>query len=192
MKRIYYVTRGHSVINGRGTGAQGILDEAVEAASLAQDLNRALLDAGYESYNDPPHWDLTRVWKWLRKWIKPTDVMVDIHFNAGPPAANGIEVYIPKVYSGDELTLAMRIATGLHAAMGIRLRMGRLGIPGVKLENESQHNTLRLLGGLGIGIRVLVEVCYCTNQNDVDSFKQNRPKVLWALKSAILGVDESS
>lgn len=186
MKRVYYIVSGHSVINNRGTGAMGYIDEAVEAKSLANDVVDLLVSNGFEAYTDPPAWSLTRVWNWLRKWIKPTDVMVDIHFNAGPPAANGIEVFIPNNWTGDELSLATSIAKGLHKATGIRLRVGSLGVGGVKLESSSQYNTLKLLGGLGVGIKVLVEVCFTTNKGDVASYHENRDRVVKALYDSII------
>lgn len=194
MKKIYYITGGHTVINNHGTGAVGLLDEAVEAASMASDLATMMKDLGYEVYNDPPTWSLTRVWSWLAKWIKPNDVLLDIHFNAGPPTATGMEIYIPNKYTNEEFAMANIMAKNLKVATAsrLRLRSGKLIIPGVKIESESQHTTLKLLGGLGIGINLLVEICFITNPYDVEVFKQSRFTILRALFYALTGTEISN
>lgn len=92
--------------------------------------------------------------------IKPGDgsVLLDLHFNAGQPSAHGIECLI-----ADENSKAM--ATELcHAGELIGLRNR-----GVKNEAQSQHKRLGILHD-GAGIACLLEVCFITNQADLDYY----------------------
>ena len=67
---------------------------------------------------------------------------MDIHFNAGGPAASGTECFIANDASAHSQEMAKEICNTASSVMGIKNR-------GVKTEGQSQHNKI------GIGKSVL-------------------------------------
>lgn len=184
--RSVFILAGHQVLKGKGTGAVKYLDEAVEADLIAKRVAIELDDHGFKVYTDPPTWTLGQVYKWVKGLIRPQDILVDIHFNAAASEkATGIEVFIPKDYITEELELANSIATSLHQVTGLPLRRGKLIYAGVKTENESQHAQLRMLGGLGVGINVLVEICFVTNKFDAEAFNKHKSLIPFCIANPI-------
>jgi N-acetylmuramoyl-L-alanine amidase len=174
MAKHLYITAGHQVINGQGTGAHGVngFDEAVEARKLVKDII-AHQKKWYNlpSYTDKDSDSLNTVIQNQKAVVTAEWVCVDVHFNAGPALATGTEMLIPKNYSKEEIELAERLATATATILGIKRRSGKLLTKGVKTEDESQHSRIGMLSIPYKAINVLVEVCFCTNAGEVTTYK---------------------
>jgi LysM repeat protein len=102
----------------------------------------------------------------------PNSIVVDIHFNAGPPTATGTETLIPSDNTLFERQLAEKISDIIHKCLGIRKRGNHNGHLGVKTEAESHHGRL---GWMRLtGENILLEVCFITNKNDIESYNRNK------------------
>lgn len=99
--------------------------------------------------------------------IKPGtgSILCDLHFNAGPPTANGIEVLVSNDAKNTERELAMEICAAGSKICGLRNR-------GVKTESQSARGKLGLLH-TAAGISVLVEVCFISNRDDLGKYLDN-------------------
>ena len=104
---------------------------------------------------------------------KRSDVAVEFHWNAGVPAATGIEV----LAKPDKKKLSQALATAVHNATGLKLR----GDSGWKSDKSGQHHRLGFCEAGG----VIVEVCFLSNPNDLQSYLQNRDKVAENLAQAL-------
>ncbi|AYQ31371.1 N-acetylmuramoyl-L-alanine amidase [Runella sp. SP2] len=178
-----YLLAGHTVQNGRGTGAFGIdgFDEAVEAVKLRNDITAALRARGVKVANEVNTSPLAQVVAWLRSLVKKEDKVIDIHFNAAGPAATGVEVLIDDTPTEVERQFAEKLAATISRTLGIRRR----GVLGVKRESESQHSSLAIISGPSVAINVLIEVCFLSNKNDVDSYRKNYAELVKNLADAI-------
>jgi len=96
-------------------------------------------------------------------------VILDIHFNAGGPAASGTECFIANDASAHSQEMAKEICNTASSVMGIKNR-------GVKTEGQSQHNKIGILHQ-GAGTSVLWEICFISNQDDMAKYDQNRGKL---------------
>lgn len=178
-----YLLAGHTVIDGRGTGAFGIdgFDEAVEAVRLRDDVTAALRARGVKVINEVNTSPLAQVVAWLKSIVKKQDKVIEIHFNMGPPTATGTEVYIDDTPIQEERFFAEGVARTIANTLGIRLR----GIQGVKRESESQHKSLAIISVPSSAINILIEVMFGSNKNDVDSYRKNYAELVKNLADAI-------
>lgn len=96
------------------------------------------------------------------------DVVCDIHFNAGPPTATGVEVLIPTRHTSIEKEMASKLVTILASVMKLRSR-------GVKTESDSQHKTIGILREQGINL--LIEICFISNATDMAYYQAAKHKV---------------
>ncbi|AYQ31457.1 N-acetylmuramoyl-L-alanine amidase [Runella sp. SP2] len=178
-----YLLAGHTVIAGRGTGAFGIdgFDEAVEAVRLRDDVTAALRARGVKVVNEVNTSPLAQVVAWLKSIVKKEDKVIEIHFNMGPPTATGTEVYIDDTPTQEERFFAQAVARTIANTLGIRLR----GVQGVKRESESQHKSLAIISVPSSAINILIEVMFGSNQNDVELYRRNYPRLVQALADTI-------
>jgi N-acetylmuramoyl-L-alanine amidase len=164
-----YITKGHQIINGKGNGSHWKgFDEAVEARELVNDIARELWKTHKVfTYADDDADSLSRVISWLVTKVKKGDVSIDVHFNAyDKTAANGTEVFIPKVSTNEEKLFAEKVAKTIATTLGINNR-------GVKTASASQHSTLGILEKPHLATNILVEVCFITNEKDVAQYRKN-------------------
>lgn len=178
-----YLIAGHTIIDGKGTGAFGVtgFDEAVEAAKLRDDITKVLRAKGVAVTNDVDTTPLGKLTMWLKSLVKKNDKVIDIHFNAGPPSATGTEVLIDDTPTGEEIVFARNIAKTVSRVLGIRMR----GNVGVKNESESQHSSLAIISVPSAAVNVLIEVCFCSNHNDVSLYRRNYTLLVEALAEVI-------
>lgn len=167
------VTAGHQ---GKGTGASyNGFDEATEARKLTDDVVNHLkkwykLDVRTDAPLDP----LRQVIAWIKSIVKSkNDLSIEIHFNAGPPSAKGVETFIPEINTPEERELATRLSKTIANTLGTTLRTGKLKIPGVKVESESQHPRIGILSTPHLATNLLVEVCFLTNLQEIASYRKN-------------------
>lgn len=186
-----YLTAGHQIINGVGTGAFGVreadkqnkqFDEAVEARKLVNDII-AELKTTYKftkvsTENDS--WTLNSVISWIGKLITSSDYNIEIHFNAGDPKATGAEVFISTIYNLIEKDLCNKLSALISTTLGIKNR-------GLKTDNEGQHSKLGILSSdsLKKGNNLLIEICFITNENDVKSYRKNYTTLVKNLAKAL-------
>lgn len=166
-KNKIYVIAGHTVINGKGTGAQSKFgDEAVEAVKVRDAVVSLLQKRGLNALRDCDKTSLNGVIDWLRKAVGAIDIVCDIHFNAGGPSATGVEVFVDDTSTDTERRLAHALTDTIASTLGIRNR-------GVKLESVTRHKTLGIISGPSAAINVLVEVCFLTSAGDMESYRKN-------------------
>lgn len=163
-----YLTAGHQVINGKGTGAHGYGDEAVQALKIRDALTAELKNRGIVVLNDPPADALSKVLSWLKTNVVERDIVIDIHFNAArDERANGTEVVIPEKYTKTELALAHDMVEAVAGALGTTKRRGKIIYQGVKTESETQHKRIGILSGPHRAHNILVETCFITNYEEM-------------------------
>lgn len=92
-------------------------------------------------------------------------VNLEIHFNAGPPAATGCETFIPTRHTEEESEFARKIAVMTASILNIRNR-------GVKTEEQSARKKLYI--SQMDGCNILLEVCFLTNKEDMSSYLLRR------------------
>ncbi len=171
-----YLLSGHTVINGKGTGAFGVggFDEAKEALRLRDDITKCLISSGISVINENPALPLQQVINWLSKIVTKDDIVIEIHFNAGPSSAKGVESFVDDTYTRKEFELAKKLSLSIATSTGDTLR----GNQGVKKESESQHKSLAILSGVSIATNILIEVGFISNLQSVNSYRANYPKVV--------------
>lgn len=178
-----YLLAGHTIIDGKGTGAFGLdgFDEAIEAAKLRDDITKLLLAKNVTVTNDLDTTPLGKLSMWLKSIVKKNDKVIEIHFNAGPPTATGVEVYVDDTPAPEEVVFGRQIATTISRVLGIKLR----GNAGVRLESESQHRSLAIISVPSAAINVLIEVCFLTNRSNIDLYRRNYNLLVEALAEII-------
>ena len=72
MKTIY-LTAGHEVNDGKGTGAHGFMDEAVEALKLRNDVAVVLKNKGIKVITEKNTSKLSEVVSWLKSLVSSKD-----------------------------------------------------------------------------------------------------------------------
>lgn len=162
------ITSGHSYSQG-GASANGLFEH-----ELTIDFKHLLVksiktqDPSIEVIIDDDNDSLSTVIKKVGAVATPTDILVDIHFNAGPSFAKGTESFI-KLEAGErEHHIAERL-TELFSKM--------LNTPnrGVKYENQSQHQRLGMLHTKAISI--LVEIQFITHENSMEEYKEMKERL---------------
>lgn len=161
--KMILISAGHTNIKGLDQGAAGNgFIEGVEAVKLRdataaylRELNKDIkvIEDGFDNDNQP-----------LTKAIalaKTANFAIEFHFNAGPPAATGIEV----LSKPNKKTFSQKIAGAIHNATDLVLR----GESGWKADNSGQHHRLGFCEAGG----VIVEVGFISNASDMKAYKSN-------------------
>lgn len=175
-----YLTAGHEVVNGKGTGAHSPYgDEAVLAQKVVADLTRTLaVDFLLTVKNDCNNWKLAQVIQWLKGLVSEKDFIIDIHFNIGPESACGVEVIVPDLASQRELSVADLYAQTIARSLTIRNR-------GVKREKDTARKTIGILRYPAKATNIVIESCFLSNKNDMQAFNENYPRFIHNLSFAI-------
>lgn len=162
--RKVFITAGHNVVKGNGTGAHGIIDEAKEAIVLRNSIVRELEKLGVKAFTDNDESELKDVISMVSKKCSNNDILIDIHFNAGVPNACGAEVIIPDMYTLKEKDLAGKLLDVVCSSIGVRRRR-------VITETETPRKRIGMLRYPNCN-NLLVEVCFVTNAADVSLYQQ--------------------
>ena len=168
MKRIILIA-GH---NGKGTGANGFIDEGAETIILRDLITHELNKKGAVVITDKSRDSekLAAIVAWIRSFFYKNDICVDLHFNAAATAtATGTEVLVPAKYDLTEWNLAKELSQYIADTLDIKNR-------GVKLENQGQHASLAMLSGFDC-TNILIEVCFVSNQDDSKKYFAKRNKL---------------
>ena len=167
------VSSGHTNVKGKDVGAsskdgkyvEGFL--TVEAKNiLAKHFKEACQKEGldYSKYLllDRDDTALAETMSFLKGRTKPTDVLIDIHFNAANGVAKGTEVLVPNGASVEELEIADRISDIFGNILGTPERGVIKQYDGVKAEADSNRGSL---GWMRLtGINILIEVEFLDNK----------------------------
>lgn len=181
MKRTVYLSAGHSneIGRDRGTAAthSGVMYiEGHEAVRMRDRISASLQQAGITVVTDENRNVLAETIRFFRNKTTSRCIVVDIHFNAASPTANGTEVLVPEVPTTKERGIATDICNGI-VAIGFRNR-------GVKTELQSHHGRL---GWMRLtGENVLIETCFISNKDDMDRYVRHFNQVCDAISSALI------
>lgn len=184
MKNVYVIA-GHE---GKGTGARSLapehtssfMDEGEETLILQRYIVYYLKAKHHiEAITDDPRSSLFNVISWLKGRVGVNDIILDVHFNAfAEETAHGTEVLIPTIATQEEKSLGSALLTSMCMAMGTYPR-------GVFDETRSPHKRLGMLSGPSSAVNVLVEVCFCTNEEDTMKYFRTRQRVGEALADTL-------
>lgn len=173
MKKIFLIA-GHQ----SNTGANGLLKEGEETIRLRNLIHKYLRRKNIEPIVDDDCMVLPQVVKWLRKKVAREDICIDIHFNCSSNAdAHGTEVFIPDQYTADEKQLADRLLATITQTLGTRNR-------GVKKESQTNAGRIAMLSSFDC-CNLLIEVCFISNQSDVEKYKARRNILAEAIAEVI-------
>lgn len=114
----------------------------------------------------------------FRNLTNNKSLLIEFHWNSFNSKSTGVETLIPENPSEFERSFAEKMSKVISETLSIPLR----GRRGVKTESESQH---RRLGWMRLaGENILVEICFISNPNDMESYQKN--KELLAQRVALL------
>lgn len=120
---------------------------------------------------------LSKVIEEVNKMIDPQDLLIDLHFNSfHSNKATGTEVILRNEHSKLEHQIADELCERLSEIMNIPNR-------GVRTERDSQHSRIGILHGKGL--RLLLEVCFLSNINDVTAYVKNKHLVAYAIAETL-------
>lgn len=162
------ITAGHSLVAG-GAASGGLKEEllAIEMKDLIIDAIRTI-GSDVEIWEDDDRDSLSQVIKKTRAVADPTDILFDIHFNAGPSNAAGTESFIATNARAKSERIAYRINELAAAMLQTKNR-------GVKRENQSQHSRLGMLHSAASS--VLWEVQFITNAGGMDTYQEIKERL---------------
>jgi N-acetylmuramoyl-L-alanine amidase len=133
---------------------------------------------------------LAETMQFLQGRTKPTDILIDLHFNAANGKARGTEVLIPEVYTKEELEIADRISD----IIGNVLKTPERGIigraDGVKTEASSARKRLGWMRMTGINI--LIEVEFLDNPDAMEVYHRNKETVWKLVAEYLVGLYKQS
>jgi len=173
---IISINAGHT-LKGTGSGAIGYLNESNETRLIANKVIKLLKDAGHTVYNDTVDYADTLVnsLKGITDKVnsKYVELFVSIHLNASNGQGNGTEVFVydPK----NAPSSAKRIVDNI-AKIGFKNRGVKDGSHLYVIRNSKPK-------------AILIEVCFCDNKKDAETYKNNIDKIAIAIAEGI--TDES-
>lgn len=110
-----------------------------------------------------------------------TLIIVDIHFNAASPTANGSEVIVSNHASQNSKDLAKLLQDAMVSILGTEDR-------GVKPESMTARGRIGILNLKGVA--VLPEICFITNTGDMLKYEANKHALAKAFAKIIVEFDE--
>jgi len=180
MNRLFLIA-GHHHDDPGATSTHAKLGGRVTEAELTIEL-RYLVKAYFEAHNknqvfiDDDHDTLATVISKINAEIKPDDIMVDLHFNAFNGRASGSEVIVPNASNQLEREIAAEISKEIAGIMIIPNR-------GVKDESQTARGRIGILRG--VGNRILIEVMFKDNPNDMEAYQINKHIIASAIAQII-------
>lgn len=166
MRRII-LSAGHSSVPGKDRGAEYKDNiEGVLTAKVRNDLFYALIADDAQVLIDNDDTELKDSIAYFKDQVEIKDIAIDIHFNsfAQNTTVGGTEVIIPDDSSPFEETLALELSTCMASSLKIKNR-------GVKRERETAH---KRLGWMRLKCEtVLLEICFLSNDQDMEAYNKN-------------------
>lgn len=167
-KYTYYCIAGHSLSDPGAIGVNGVKesDLTIKFRNL---LSKIVADKAAKQSIPISVWvdddkdSLKEVISKIGSNIQSIDMINDIHFNAGPETANGMECVVADNASQRSVYIAGEIARQGSIIMGIKHR-------GVKTESQTPRKKLGILRMKGSA--VIIEISFLTNENDLNKFEE--------------------
>ncbi|MBX3103202.1 MAG: N-acetylmuramoyl-L-alanine amidase, partial [Bacteroidetes bacterium] len=106
--------------------------------------------------------------------VRSQDLVLDIHFNAGPPQATGTECFVATQASQRSLGIAKELAALTAEVLHIPNRH-RFNGHQPKREYQTAHDRLGIMR-LPTDV-VLWEVCFITRQEDLAAYRRHFPEL---------------
>ena len=161
--RTIFVSAGHG---GADFGAIGNgyieKDLTVEQRDL---IVKELKILGAKVITDDNKNALAQTMRFIQNLSTEDWIMVDLHWNAFNAKSTGTEVFIPELPTAFENELATEIGIEIAKTLKIRNR-------GVLTESKSAR---KRLGWMRLkGENILIETCFLSNPNDMDSYEENK------------------
>lgn len=170
------ISAGHS---GTDPGAVGNgYQEATLAVKMRDRILNTLSVLGVKTLSDGQpgeNQDLKKAIALCRK----ADLAIEIHFNAGAPAAHGVEA----LSKPNKKVMAQQLCIAINKISGIKLR----GDQGWKADNSGQHHRLGFCEAGGI----ILEVCFISNFGDISAYVGNKLQIADAIAHAIFNYVKS-
>lgn len=164
MRKIFVIA-GHTNVAGLDRGASGNGYIEGELTVEFRDLVIAELNKiGVQAITDDNRNALSQTLSWLRGKFTAKDILFDIHYNAGTPQANGTEAIVPNNATPFEASIAFKICKAFERC-GFRNR-------GVKPESSTARKRLGWMRPNAENI--LLEVCFISNQSDMQIYQLNK------------------
>lgn len=160
-RKIIILTAGHGGADNGAVGASGAFVEGVEAVKLRDSIARRLREAGAPVITDGNPGKNQPLAEALKLIQRPGLLPLEIHFNAGPPVATGVEVLALPGWA----TASRAIARTVAETLSLPLR----GDGGWKPDTAGQHPRLAWCRRGGI----LLEVCFLSNPGDLLAYTAN-------------------
>jgi LysM repeat protein len=172
MRKIF-ISAGHSNKQGTDRGASGNgFIEGELTVELRDLIVSELKKMGVNPIVDSNNSVLSQSVNFFKNLTTNSCIVMDIHWNAGPPTATGTETLIPTENTKFERDLAGRISKIVSDRLGIRTRGTHMGNSGVKTEADSHHGRL---GWMRLtGENILPEICFVSSKSDMDSYQKNK------------------
>lgn len=148
-------------------------DLAIELRNLVESRLKA---AGVTVNKDPDKYALVDTLKWLVGKYKNSDILLDLHWNAGKPSANGTEIIVPQSPSTIELGIANELLNSI-CKFGFSNR-------GVKRESQTARKTLAWMRPPAENI--LIEVCFISNKQDMDKYVANKEAIACIIAETLI------
>lgn len=159
-----FLGAGHSNVPGRDRGAaRGNDIEGVLAAQYRAELARELESMGVCVIMDPSQNIFSETYHYFKRLSNPEALLIDIHFNAGPPGATGTETVVDDFATQKELEIGRDMSQTTADTLGIPMRNG-----GIRYEKHTAHK--KILWFDIPGVNVLHELCFISNPSDMDKY----------------------
>lgn len=153
---------------GHGGKDPGAVSAPYVERDLAIELRRLIANdlqtMGVTCEMDADQNALAETLAWLKGKFGMKDILFDIHWNAGPPAANGTEVIVPEVSSAFERSLSSAILQ-VFTDIGFKSR-------GIKPESATARKKLGWMRPNAEN--VLIETCFISNVLDMKLYQANK------------------
>lgn len=173
MAKSILVASGHGGPDSGAVSADGTLKEAALALELRDKVAAILTARGCVVYTDGAR----GINSPLRDSIalaKTCDIAVEIHFNAGPPTAKGVEcLALP-----EHKALAQRLCL----AVAQHTKTPRRGDGGWKAANSGQHHRL---GFIADGHGLILEIEFISNKEFMATYLAKRNEIASSLADVL-------
>ena len=177
MNRKIFISAGHTNVVGRDRGAQG---NGFFEGDLTHELRDMTIKYLEDIYRTRAHADgnnntLSQTLSWIRHLTSPRCIVLDIHFNAATPAAEGVECFVPAKFTAFEIGLAGDLVDAVVKRTSFKRRGNTGGRLGVKDEGMSAR---KKLGWMTItGENVLLEVCFISNKQEMQVYQLQKHQI---------------
>lgn len=167
-QRKVFLGAGHSNVAGRdGGAARGKDIEGVLAAEYRALLANELEALGVCVIMDPSQNIFSETYHYFKRLANPDALLIDIHFNSGPPGATGTETVVDDFATQKELEIGRGMSQITADTLGIPMRNG-----GIRYEKHTAHK--KILWFDIPGINVLHELCFISNPSDMEKYHANK------------------